>query len=126
MWTTLLDALCDHLDLTGTKKGCDRRRCGACRVPVDGRRINSFLALAVVNDDAEVTTIDDLTVLCPIAARSTMGTVRRDKSASAAGLIAEGKTPNVDEIRELMSGNIRRCGGYSNILAAIQPPMRRS
>jgi xanthine dehydrogenase YagT iron-sulfur-binding subunit len=59
-WTNLLDALRDHLDLTGTKKGCDRGQGGACRVLIDGRRINSFLALAVVNDDAKVTTIDDL------------------------------------------------------------------
>jgi xanthine dehydrogenase YagT iron-sulfur-binding subunit len=128
-WTTLLDALRHHLDLTGTKKGCDHGQCGACTVLVDGRRINSCLALAVMKDGAEITTIEGL------ARGSTLHPLQRafiehdafqcgyctpGQICSAVGLIAEGRAHRPDEIRELMSGNICRCGAYPNIVAAIE------
>jgi xanthine dehydrogenase YagT iron-sulfur-binding subunit len=134
-WTTLLDALRDHLDLTGTKKGCDHGQCGACTVLVAGRRINSCLALAVMNDGAEVTTIEGLAAngaLHPLQQAFIdhdafqCGYCTPGQICSAAGLIAEGKAKNADEIRELMSGNICRCGAYPNILAAIQQAMGQS
>jgi xanthine dehydrogenase YagT iron-sulfur-binding subunit len=131
-WTTLLDVLRDRLNLTGTKKGCDHGQCGACTVLVDGRRVNSCLTLAVMKDGAKVTTIEGL------AANGTLHPLQQafiDHDAlqcgyctpgqicSAAGLIAEGKAKTPDDIRELMSGNICRCGAYPNILAAIQQAM---
>jgi xanthine dehydrogenase YagT iron-sulfur-binding subunit len=134
-WTTLLDALRDHLDLTGTKKGCDHGQCGACTVLVGGRRINSCLTLAVMNDGAEVTTIEGLAAngaLHPLQQAFIdhdafqCGYCTPGQICSAAGLIAEGKAKNADEIRELMSGNICRCGAYPNILAAIQQAMGQS
>jgi xanthine dehydrogenase YagT iron-sulfur-binding subunit len=128
-WTTLLDALRDHLDLTGTKKGCDHGQCGACTVLVDGRRINSCLTLAVMKDGCAVTTIEGLAaggVLHPLQAAFIehdafqCGYCTPGQICSAAGLLAEGKAKTADEVRELMSGNICRCGAYPNILAAIQ------
>jgi xanthine dehydrogenase YagT iron-sulfur-binding subunit len=131
-WTSLLDALRDHLDLTGTKKGCDHGQCGACTVLVDGRRINSCLTLAVMKDGAKVTTIEGLAAngaLHPLQQAFIdqdafqCGYCTSGQICSAAGLIAEGKARTVDEIRELMSGNICRCGAYPNIVAAIQQAM---
>jgi xanthine dehydrogenase YagT iron-sulfur-binding subunit len=128
-WTTLLDALRDHLDLTGTKKGCDHGQCGACTVLVDGRRVNSCLTLAVMKDGANVTTIEGLAregVLHPLQQAFIdhdafqCGYCTPGQICSAAGLIAEGKAKSVDDIRELMSGNICRCGAYPNIVAAIK------
>ena len=134
-WTTLLDALRDHLDLTGTKKGCDHGQCGACTVLVNGRRINSCLALAVMQDGAKVTTIEGLATDDTLHALQQAfidhdafqcGYCTPGQICSAVGLIAEGKAKTIDEIRELMSGNICRCGAYPNIVAAIQQAMGRS
>jgi xanthine dehydrogenase YagT iron-sulfur-binding subunit len=134
-WTTLLDALRDKLDLTGTKKGCDHGQCGACTVLVDGRRINSCLTLAVMKDGAQVTTIEGLahgTALHPLQRAFIehdafqCGYCTSGQICSAAGLIAEGRAKSADEIRELMSGNICRCGAYPNIVAAIQQAMEQS
>jgi xanthine dehydrogenase YagT iron-sulfur-binding subunit len=131
-WTTLLDALREHVGLTGTKKGCDHGQCGACTVLVDGRRINSCLTLAIMKDGASVTTIEGLAengALHPLQ----QAFIDRDafqcgyctpgQICSAVGLIAEGHARTADDIRELMSGNICRCGAYVNIVAAIQQVM---
>jgi xanthine dehydrogenase YagT iron-sulfur-binding subunit len=134
-WTSLLDALRDHLGLTGTKKGCDHGQCGACTVLVDGRRINSCLTLAVMKDGAKVTTIEGLATDGALHALQQAfidhdafqcGYCTPGQICSAAGLIAEGKAKSADEIRELMSGNICRCGAYPNIVAAIQQAMGQS
>jgi xanthine dehydrogenase YagT iron-sulfur-binding subunit len=131
-WTTLLDALRDRLDLTGTKKGCDHGQCGACTVLVDGRRVNACLTLAVMKDGAQVTTVEGLAKDGVLHALQQAfidhdafqcGYCTPGQICSAAGLIAEGKARSADEIRELMSGNICRCGAYPNILAAIQQAM---
>jgi xanthine dehydrogenase YagT iron-sulfur-binding subunit len=131
-WTTLLDALRLHLDLTGTKKGCDHGQCGACTVLVDGRRIYSCLTLAVMKDGAQVTTIEGLaqgSTLHPLQQAFLehdalqCGYCTPGQICSAAGLISEGKAGNADDIRELMSGNICRCGAYPNIVAAIEQVM---
>jgi xanthine dehydrogenase YagT iron-sulfur-binding subunit len=128
-WTTLLDALRIRLGLTGTKKGCDHGQCGACTVLVDGRRINSCLTLAVMKDGAQITTIEGLAkngALHPIQRAFIdydafqCGYCTPGQICSAVGLIAEGRAHTADEIRELMSGNICRCGAYPNILVAIE------
>ena len=134
-WTTLLDMLRDHLGLTGTKKGCDHGQCGACTVLVDGRRINSCLTFAVMKDGVEITTIEGLATngaLHPLQQAFIdhdafqCGYCTPGQICSAAGLIAEGKAKSDDEIRELMSGNICRCGAYPNIVSAIRQTMRQS
>lgn len=132
-WTTLLDALRHYLDLTGTKKGCDHGQCGACTVLVNGKRINSCLTLAIMKDGADVTTIEGLAngdTLDPIQQAFIdndafqCGYCTPGQICSARGLIKEGRATTADEIRELMSGNICRCGAYPNIVAAIQQTMK--
>jgi len=134
-WTTLLDVLRDHLQLTGTKKGCDHGQCGACTVLVDGRRVNSCLILAVMKDGARITTIEGLAVngvLHPLQQAFIdhdafqCGYCTPGQICSAAGLLAEGRAKTADDIRELMSGNICRCGAYQNIIAAIEQAMAAS
>jgi xanthine dehydrogenase YagT iron-sulfur-binding subunit len=128
-WTTLLDALRLHLDLTGTKKGCDHGQCGACTVLVDGRRINSCLTLAVMQQGRAITTIEGLAEgdeLHPVQAAFVehdgfqCGYCTPGQIMSAVGLLAEGRTTSEAEIREFMSGNLCRCGAYTNIVAAIK------
>jgi xanthine dehydrogenase YagT iron-sulfur-binding subunit len=132
-WTTLLDTLRDHLDLTGTKKGCDHGQCGACTVLVDGRRVVSCLTLAVMKDGAEITTIEGLAQdgeLHPLQQAFIehdgfqCGYCTPGQICSGVGLMAEGKAKTAEDIRELMSGNICRCGCYPNIVAAIEEVMR--
>ena len=132
-WTTLLDTLRDHLDLTGTKKGCDHGQCGACTVLVDGRRVVSCLTLAVMKDGAEITTIEGLAQdggLHPLQQTFIehdgfqCGYCTPGLICSGIGLMAEGKAKSAEDIRELMSGNICRCGCYPNIVAAIEEVMR--
>jgi xanthine dehydrogenase YagT iron-sulfur-binding subunit len=141
--TTLLDALREHLHLTGTKKGCDHGQCGACTVIVDGRRINSCLTLAVMHPGAKVTTIEGLGApghLHPLQAAFVKhdgyqcGYCTPGQICSAVGVLDEvgqgipshvtadltaKPSLSIDELRERMSGNICRCGAYSNIVEAI-------
>src|SRR6202161_1138336 len=126
---TLLDALREYLGLTGTKKGCDRGQCGACTVLVDGRRINSCLALAISHDGADVLTIEGVTrgdQLHPLQAAFIAhdgfqcGFCTPGQIMSALGLIREGQAGDDPErVREGMSGNLCRCGAYSGITEAV-------
>jgi len=141
--TTLLDTLREHLHLSGTKKGCDHGQCGACTVLVNGRRINSCLSLAVMHEGAEVTTIEGLGTpekLHPMQAAFIKhdgfqcGYCTPGQICSAVAVLDEIKHGipshvsadlnvqpllSVEELRERMSGNICRCGAYSNIIDAI-------
>jgi xanthine dehydrogenase YagT iron-sulfur-binding subunit len=126
---TLLDLLRERLDLTGTKKGCDRGQCGACTILVDGRRINSCLALAVSHDGAEITTIEGVAhgdQLHPVQAAFIAhdgfqcGFCTPGQIMSAIGLIQEGQAGDDPErVRECMSGNLCRCGAYAGITEAV-------
>ena len=126
---TLLDLLRERLDLTGTKKGCDRGQCGACTVLLNGRRINSCLALAISHEGAEVLTIEGLAQgdqLHPVQAAFIKhdglqcGFCTPGQIMSAVGLIREWQTGDDPErIREAMSGNLCRCGAYVGITAAV-------
>jgi xanthine dehydrogenase YagT iron-sulfur-binding subunit len=143
--TTLLDALREHLTLTGSKKGCDHGQCGACTVLINGRRINSCLTLAVMHDGHSITTIEGLATgetLHPLQAAFVehdgfqCGYCTSGQICSAAGMLSESRSgmpsyvtedltqalPELTdaEIRERMSGNICRCAAYPNIVAAIK------
>ena len=126
---TLLDALRDELELTGTKKGCDQGACGACTVLLDGKRVLSCLTLAAQCEGREVTTIEGLAAdgrLHPVQEAF----IRHDgfqcgyctpgQIVSAVALLQEGRAGSDEEIREFMSGNLCRCGAYQNIVAAIR------
>jgi len=126
---TLLDLLRERWDLTGTKKGCDRGQCGACTILLDGRRVNSCLALAVSHDGSEIITIEGLAdgdVLHPVQAAFIAhdalqcGFCTPGQIMSAIGLIREGQAGDDPErVREAMSGNICRCGAYIGITEAV-------
>jgi xanthine dehydrogenase YagT iron-sulfur-binding subunit len=127
--TTLLDCLRETISLTGTKKGCDHGQCGACTVHVNGRRINSCLTLALMHEGDEITTIEGLGQpgnLHPMQASFVKhdgyqcGYCTSGQIMSAVALLKEKCGPTDGDVKELMSGNICRCGAYPNIVAAIQ------
>ena len=127
-WVTLLDLLRERAGLTGTKKGCDHGQCGACTVLVGGKRINACLTLAVMHDGHEITTVEGLAeggTLHPLQQAFIdhdafqCGYCTPGQLCSAAGLIAEGQATTRDEVRELMSGNLCRCGAYPQIADAV-------
>ena len=127
--TTLLDCLREHLHLTGAKKGCDHGQCGACTVHIDGRRVNSCLCLAAMQEGAEITTLEGLGQpenLHPMQAAFVAcdayqcGYCTSGQIMSAVALLKEPCGAEDSEVKELMSGNICRCGAYPNIVAAIQ------
>jgi xanthine dehydrogenase YagT iron-sulfur-binding subunit len=131
---TLLDLLRERLDLTGSKKGCDRGQCGACTVLLDGRRVNSCLALAISHDGADVVTIEGLAegdVMHPVQAAFIehdgfqCGFCTPGQIMSAVGLIQEGHAGDDPErVREGMSGNLCRCGAYAGITEAVLDAQR--
>jgi xanthine dehydrogenase YagT iron-sulfur-binding subunit len=127
--TTLLDALRDHLQLTGTKKGCDHGQCGACTVHVNGRRVNACLSLAVMHEGDTITTIEGLGKpgnLHPMQEAFLQhdgyqcGYCTSGQIMSATALLNEPCGSADADVKEAMSGNICRCGAYTNIVAAIQ------
>ncbi|MCR6502016.1 2Fe-2S iron-sulfur cluster-binding protein [Shinella sp. CPCC 101442] len=128
-WTTLLDLLRSNLELTGTKKGCDHGQCGACTVMIDGQRMNACLKLAITLDGTAVTTVEGLGTpddLHPMQKAFVehdafqCGYCTPGQICSAVALLQEGHARSREDIRELMSGNLCRCGAYSNITDAIE------
>ncbi len=126
---TLLDALRERLDLTGTKKGCDHGQCGACTVLVDGKRVNSCLSLAVMAQGKEITTVEGLAKgeeLHPLQQAFIdhdgfqCGYCTPGQLMSGVACLKEGHAKTDDSVREWMSGNLCRCGAYPNIVAAIR------
>ena len=133
--TTLLDGLRETISLTGTKKGCDHGQCGACTVHVNGRRINSCLTLAVMHEGDAITTIEGLggpENLHPMQAAFVehdgyqCGYCTSGQIMSAVALLKEPCGPEDADVKELMSGNICRCGAYPNIVSAIQQVRQRA
>ena len=133
--TTLLDCLRESARLTGTKKGCDHGQCGACTVHVNGRRVNSCLSFAVMHENDEITTIEGLGQpgdLHPMQASFVehdgyqCGYCTSGQIMSAVALLKEPCGPADADVKELMSGNICRCGAYPNIVAAIQQVRQRA
>jgi xanthine dehydrogenase YagT iron-sulfur-binding subunit len=127
--TTLLDCIRETIALTGTKKGCDHGQCGACTVHVNDRRVNSCLSLALMHDGEEITTIEGLgtpDALHPLQAAFVAcdgyqcGYCTSGQIMSGVALLKEPCGPDDAAVKELMSGNICRCGAYANIVAAIQ------
>ena len=133
--TTLLDCIRETVALTGTKKGCDHGQCGACTVHVNGRRVNSCLTLALMHDGEEITTIEGLgtpEALHPMQAAFVAhdgyqcGYCTSGQIMSAVALLKEPCGPDDASVKELMSGNICRCGAYPNIVAAIQEVRKKA
>ena len=133
--TTLLDCVRETVALTGTKKGCDHGQCGACTVHVNGRRVNSCLSLALMHDGEEITTIEGLgtpEALHPMQAAFVVfdgyqcGYCTSGQIMSAVALLKEPCGPDDAAVKELMSGDICRCGAYPNIVAAIQQARRNA
>lgn len=133
--TSLLDMLRERVGLTGTKKGCDQGACGACTILLDGKRVNSCLTLAVMHDGAEIRTIEGVAEngrLQPLqqafidADAFQCGYCTSGQIMSGLGCIDEGHTGSDAEIREWMSGNICRCGAYTNIVAAISTAAKKA
>ena len=133
--TSLLDMLREHAGLPGTKKGCDQGACGACTILVNGQRVNSCLTLAVMHDGAEITTIEGLENngrLHPLQQAFIdedafqCGYCTAGQIMSGVGCIKEGHTGSPAEIREWMSGNICRCGAYTNIVTAVSTAARNT
>jgi xanthine dehydrogenase YagT iron-sulfur-binding subunit len=127
-WVTLLDLLREKMNLTGTKKGCDHGQCGACTVLVDGKRVLSCLTLAVMKDGAQVTTIEGIASgdeLHPLQQAFIdhdafqCGYCTPGQICSAIGMFEEGKANTEADVKELMSGNLCRCGANTNIISAI-------
>jgi xanthine dehydrogenase YagT iron-sulfur-binding subunit len=133
--TTLLDALRETITLTGTKKGCDHGQCGACTVHINGRRINSCLTLAAMHDGDDITTIEGIGTPDNLHAMQAAfvehdgyqcGYCTSGQIMSAVALLKEPCGPTDADVKELMSGNICRCGAYPNIVAAIQHVRQRA
>lgn len=127
-WVTLLDALRQRLDLTGTKKGCDHGQCGACTIICDGERVLSCLTLAVMKDGAEITTIEGIGTdeqLHPLQEAFLKhdayqcGYCTPGQICSGIAMIREGNAQTREEVKESMSGNLCRCGANVNIIDAI-------
>jgi xanthine dehydrogenase YagT iron-sulfur-binding subunit len=132
---TLLDTLREHLNLFGTKKGCDHGQCGACTVHVNGRRVNSCLTFAIMHQGDRITTIEGLAKggeLHPVQAAFLehdgfqCGYCTSGQIMSAAALLKEPCGDDDNSVRECMSGNICRCGAYPNIVAAVQQARKRA
>lgn len=134
-WVSLLDAIRDHHNLTGTKKGCDHGQCGACTVLCDGKRILSCLSLAVMKDGSEITTIEGIATdgeLHPLQAAFIehdafqCGYCTPGQICSAIGMLQEGKATTREEVKEQMSGNLCRCGANTNIIDAIMEVKKKA